>query len=314
MDDSARVPANLHRWRPRQWLDVHLAEPWAGPATEEFELGLRVHCRTINATFLLILVSALPQWGTCTAPVGAPRASLPLYHYEWKKDSGDPGRWYLYKNGQLAGGYDVDGDYFRSYQRGIWGAKGKPPIAPPQAEKEELPTGVEWDKINGKDKDEYTLSGKKVSKQEAYAAVAKKELVDDSKLPHLTLIGSEEERKRVLNDLAPSGLLAKVRVQSYGAGDPLLKGMGFAEGSPAIYLQAPSGKVLLRQASYSPGPLFAAIRKADPTYDPKKDPDGSAPPVVPGLPSLGNGSYTLIGMAALGVVLALVYFFQRRQG
>src|SRR5205823_13551401 len=46
-------------------------------------------------------------------------------------------------------------------------------------------------------------------------------------------------------------------------------------GKPTVYLQTPSGQVLHRQDDYDDGPegLARAIRRADPAYDAKKDPD-----------------------------------------
>jgi len=47
------------------------------------------------------------------------------------------------------------------------------------------------------------------------------------------------------------------------------------DGQPTIYLQAPDGTVLHRQDDYHDGPeaLAQALRRTDPHYDPRKDPD-----------------------------------------
>lgn len=117
---------------------------------------------------------------------------------------------------------------------------------------------------------------------------------------HLTVIGEPGQRKPVMNDLSNNGKLTQLAdrllVQEYSPGnwaiDPSL---GFDnKGAPAILVQEKNGKVVAKMKDYKDGPdaLAAAIRKADPNYDPKKDPT-PAPPGGPALrgilrePSLG---------------------------
>jgi hypothetical protein len=108
---------------------------------------------------------------------------------------------------------------------------------------------------------------------------------------HVTVIGTEDERNKVINDIAHNKAFDDVRdnlfVQGYDPKDwqvdPLL---GFLAGKPAIYVQAcknvqdpKGGRVILRTADYSIGPngLSEAIRKADPKYKPDKDPSPDRP-------------------------------------
>lgn len=128
------------------------------------------------------------------------------------------------------------------------------------------------------------------------------QIPDDAAKVRLTVIGSEEERKRVLADL--DGPLKSARqhcvVQAYASNSPILEGLGFVvSGHPTIYLQLPDGTVLHRQDDYDgPQRLLTALRKTDPNYDPANDPDLAKPkpppappepaPVIPALPDLSR--------------------------
>lgn len=103
-------------------------------------------------------------------------------------------------------------------------------------------------------------------------AGAEAELTDDTRKPHLTVIGDAEQRKTALAGLV--SLAERCRVQDY-APDEWAVQCGFERGGtgPQIYLQAPSGVVLLR--SPTPVPISEALRKSDPNYRPEKDPTGA---------------------------------------
>jgi hypothetical protein len=86
----------------------------------------------------------------------------------------------------------------------------------------------------------------------------------------------------------------------------MIRDLGFVTtGTPTIYLQQPSGKVLLRRDTYD-GPEFLAqaIRRARPDYDPSKDPDGRAPAVP-------EGFVPPIVACVAGVLLLLVLLTRR---
>jgi hypothetical protein len=103
--------------------------------------------------------------------------------------------------------------------------------------------------------------------------------------PHkvsVTVIGSDADRRQAVADLtshpAFGDLRERINVQDYEPGhwavDPSL---GFKAGKPSIYVQT-GRRVAWRAMDYSAGPerLAAVIRdelrKADPSYDPSKDP------------------------------------------
>lgn len=147
--------------------------------------------------------------------------------------------------------------------------------------------GVERDKIGPDTK--ITRQGKVISRDDAVKLLKggspSSSLSDDSRKARLTVIGAEADRKKVLADIESDPALKAVvaercLVTAYPPDHWAVAGMGFVTtGTPTIYLQAPTGKVLHRQDDYEGGAarLVEAIRKADATYQPKKDPDLTKP-------------------------------------
>ena len=125
----------------------------------------------------------------------------------------------------------------------------------------------------------YLLNGRAVSGDHARQALTGGVLPDDAGKLRLTIIGPEADRKRVLDDLAGAPALAEFRdrflVQAYPPDHWAVAGCGFVTGGrPTIYMQVPDGTVLHRQDDYSsPEDLAGALRRADPNYDARKDPD-----------------------------------------
>jgi hypothetical protein len=137
--------------------------------------------------------------------------------------------------------------------------------------------GVSTDKIAKNEV--YTVNGRIVTEP------AVQPIADDSGKLHLTVIGSDAERRHVLEDLATAPELAEFRdrflVQDYPPDHWAVALCGFyTAGHPTIYLQQPSGKVLHRQDDYD-GPLrlAEALRKASTTYDANRDPDLRVPAI-----------------------------------
>jgi hypothetical protein len=131
--------------------------------------------------------------------------------------------------------------------------------------------GVSTDKIAKNEV--YTVNGRVVTQP------AGPPIPDDSGKLHLTIIGNEAERRRVLLDLATAPELAEFRdrflVQDYPPDHWAVALCGFyTAGHPTIYVQQPSGKVLHRQDDYDGPNRFAeALRKASSSYDAARDPD-----------------------------------------
>lgn len=99
----------------------------------------------------------------------------------------------------------------------------------------------------------------------------------------LTVIGPQESRQAVLEDVKRSPQLAELAksflLSDFGPNDWQVRNGGYVTtGKPTIYVQAPTGKVLHRQDSYNgPDELAQALRKANESYKPEKDPNLSAP-------------------------------------
>lgn len=183
-------------------------------------------------------------------------------------------------------------------------------------------SGVEKDKMPkdaGKQGQGITRNGKPITYQEAMELLGgkKDKLPDDKDLLRVTVIGPEAARKQVTDDIKNHAALApwkgRILVQSYDPADPLIQGMGFAPGNPAIYCQTPAGQVIHRQEEYRGAEKLAeALRRADPAYDPKKDPDMNKAPVLPWLDWewLKKIPPTVWVLGGLGLVL---FFLSRQQ-
>jgi hypothetical protein len=201
------------------------------------------------------------------------------------------GCWYLYRGNVQVAGYDPETKIYRTYDAttGAWGAPQTPPWAPcsinaPKAEAIEQNFGVDRAKITGHNR--YTLNGREVAKEQIdQALIGKDTLADDSAKLRLTIIGNDAERKAVLDDLQSNPALAPLKdslvVQNYVPTDWATRPGFVTVGHPTIYLQAPDGKVLYHRDDYQQGPqgLAGAVRKAQPSYDPAKDPNGNPLPL-----------------------------------
>ncbi|GIW56326.1 MAG: hypothetical protein KatS3mg082_2730 [Nitrospiraceae bacterium] len=134
-------------------------------------------------------------------------------------------------------------------------------------------------------RERFMVNGQQITKQQACQLLENGSLEDDSHKLRLTVIGSETDRKRVLADLKGSlaDLAGDFLVQAYPPDNWAVSRAGFyTAGTPTIYVQDPSGKVLHRQDDYDDGPeglrkALEAIRKPNPNYDQSRDPDRRKP-------------------------------------
>jgi len=140
--------------------------------------------------------------------------------------------------------------------------------------------GIDRFGLNGS-AERITLDGREITHSEASQILQAGSLADDSGKLRLTVIGTESDRRRVLEDL--KGPLADIAsqclVQDYPPDHWTVAGAGFyTAGKPTIYVQAPDGKVLHRQDDYADGAegfrqAFERLRRPDPDYRPDKDRD-----------------------------------------
>ncbi len=160
-----------------------------------------------------------------------------------------------------------------------------------------LPTGVVRSGVSIEPK--YTFQGKEIEKGKAYEILgAASDLIDDSKKATVSVIGPDKVRKETLAALKASlgdGFKYWEGESADWSFDPGFK----RAGNPVtIYCQSPDGKVLHRQDDLEGGTQAAieAIRKANPAYDPAKDPDKRKADDPAGKSNVPF--YLLIGLAA----------------
>ena len=130
-----------------------------------------------------------------------------------------------------------------------------------------------------------TLGGREITRSEAAHILQAGSLADDSGKLRLTVIGTEADRRRVLDDLKGplTDITGQCLVQDYPPDHWAVARAGFhTAGKPTIYVQAPDGNVLHRQDDYADGAegfrqAFERLRKPDPNYRPDKDRDQRRP-------------------------------------
>jgi hypothetical protein len=148
----------------------------------------------------------------------------------------------------------------------------------------QLPTGVDWDKISPKDSysDEKGASTRREVIRKIEAA-GDPSLTDDSAKPHLTVIGDEAFRKKVLADLGSTPGAGLALLQAYDPGAEILKGRGL---TPGVWLQKRDGTRLgtspITAEGYSPAALAGLVAWADPLYKPAPPPAPKPGPASPG--------------------------------
>lgn len=229
-------------------------------------------------SFVLACSVALGPWGAAgCGPVGPDAA------YEWRTRPDDAMRSYLYRRGVQVGGYDHERGVYRSYDVGsdTWGPPQPPPWkAQPERAEEIHNFGVDTEKLNGGGDERYRLNGVPASREQVRKALADPRVPNDADRLRLTVIGDHTATGTVTADVAQAPALAewkdRLLVQAYPPEHWVVAGSGFkTDGQPTIYLQAPDGAVLHRQDDYRDGAeaLAQALRRADPHYDPRKDPD-----------------------------------------
>ncbi len=278
----------------------------------------------VLAPLALVLVSdCYAGWGSggC-APVGAP-VLCPLPEWEWVKTA-DGSRADLYHFGRYVRSHFYEAevkpaDPFAGDNKA--GPKEKPcdcgddgpcpdgePCGEPcgcPAKGESFPRwmthGTEPEKIAARE--QYRVGGRVVTREEALQALRAGQLADDSAKLRLTVIGSPDERKKALAGL-PADVKERCLVKEYAPDHWAVKGAGFkTDGHPTVYVQAPDGRVLHRQDDADN--VAAAVRRADPAYDPAKDPDLRKPPAppAPDAPHNSSAGWVVAGLVALSALL-----------
>jgi hypothetical protein len=267
-------------------------------------------------------MQSLLLWSVVALACHSPHASYPDRElgpvFSWRQGQAAAGEpcWYRYKDDRLIAGWIPSTNTFRWYKDGAWSE----PVTPPWEEKENAGKadaqtnppvffGVDPEKISPDE--HYRIGDREVSKREAIEQLGAPagQIPNDAANLRLTVIGADEDRRRVLDDLAKSLALApwkdKLVVQDYAPADWAVAGVGFVtSGKPTLYLQQPDGKVLLRLDQYEgPDALAEALRKADPNYRPDQDPNGKPKPPPPDAPGGLPAHYYWMAGAALLLLL-----------
>jgi hypothetical protein len=226
---------------------------------------------------------------------------------EWRSRAEEPDRAYLFVAGRQLGGYDRSANEWRDFDpdTGAW-SQPRPLVSKRHATAVQ-DFGVMREQLAANE-ERHWLNGGAVSGREARAAIGG--LDDDSGKLRLTIIGSETERRAVLNDLETDPELSPLRdqllVQSYPPDHWTVAGAGFVRsGKPTIYLQLPDGVVRHRQDEYrGPAKLAEAIRRANPHYRPENDPDLNRPIVLPRFhfPRMPGWGWAVAGILLLVVI------------
>lgn len=247
-----------------------------------------------------LLIFALPALSTAQCWGQGRVAVVTRAQHKWVAVPGDDDQVALYFGNRYLGNYSYSGKYYRPIVGNDWGAITESPVKPPcrrcgpgckcgpgcscdddenKPESIEQNFGVDSDKLQGGPR--YQISGRDVDKGDALRAVDKQaQLPDDAKKFRMTIIGTDAERKPVLDDWKAKGepkdrvVLWSVPPGHWSLHDNVTgQPMFVTTGHPTVYLQAPTGKVLHRQDDYRGPNDFQAIRKAVTSYDATKDPD-----------------------------------------
>ena len=223
----------------------------------------------------------------------------------WREREDDPGRLYCDKPVKGVWSY-VTESWCDTKDDGSFGEwrKDAPVVIPPAKNPElimRLKTG-DMKNIFGvivpklHDRPKYYMGGAEVDRA-TILDVLKGKIPDMRHHRRITIIGSAEERKAAKEIIGTPDWAV---VNEYSPDDWHVKDSGFVlTGHPTVYCTDPEGGVLHRQDDLQD--LAGALRKADPKYDPKEDPDLRVKPHVPVAPdffSLTWWIWLLIGGGA----------------
>jgi len=241
-------------------------------------------------------------------------------NYDWVEFAdGDQDQIALYQGSKQIGIWSRLNNYYRPLLKdGSFGPRQeKAPAELPKKHQrtfEQAPLffGVDRSKLDNTEK--FFLDGREINKTKAYQILQEgNTLADDRSKLRLTVIGTPEECRTVINDLNGNPDLKswadQCLVQCYRPTDWAVAKVGFAPGSPRIVVQSGpdktgSGVVLHSQGDYSGGAreLAQALRKVRPDYDPKRDPDKRK---EDGAPASGGLSFVLMLAAGVAAFLGM---------
>lgn len=262
------------------------------------------------------VIGSIGQCPNCQPSFPVAPTPPPVAFLEWKP-SANPDQLVLWFGDIQKGNWvKSEGKYYERLGPGCWATTpSEPPILPP-ADATEQNFGVDRSRIHPTSP--YVLNGQPADRAEAFAALLRRNKDDDTlptdaDTPFLTAIGTESETAAFVASL-PAEVKAAVRLHTYLPTDPLVSGLGFPAGAPAVFLQDASGAV---EAWWDKAPtstdLLTGLRRLrDPNFQPK----------APGLPSILSSMLDLAKVEAwvkdhlllLAIVGAVLFFLLRSKG
>ena len=239
--------------------------------------------------------------GSCAVP-SVQITTAPAERY-WKIWPENPSQAFLHEGGRVVGGYDLGSGFFRPWDGSAWGPEGACNVPVPAAafsvsqQEDDLPTGMDWDKLAGKES--YSINGKKVTERELRDRLCPQsfqQLPDDSAKRHLTFIAKDAVTLKAIKAALEASKFAPLtkafRTQWYDASDKVESEMlspfrlsddaNFQKTGRMVCVQLPAadGKAPVFSCVYNwqaPEELDDFFRKADPNYDPSKNPTPKTP-------------------------------------
>lgn len=235
---------------------------------------------------LLVPLAVSAQCGPngCVVPQRAPAvieelkwSEIPLDSVKYPKYAG--GQYALFAGTKQIGAWNAETGAFRYLNPdGNFSNIVKCPIATPgiesrlKSDNTVANYGIDTEQMKRKPASPCTMNGRPVSFEDAINAV---KFPDDSGKLRVTAVGSPQDTEAVKQQLVAAGLGDKVLFQEYLPTDEVPKRSGF---QPGVTMQNPTGPVAHRQEGY--GNVAEAVRKVRPDYDPKKDPNVTAPTLL----------------------------------
>jgi hypothetical protein len=228
--------------------------------------------------------------------------------YEWRTyPDGDTSQVALYQGGIQVGAYRYADDAYFPYDAsaGRFGPRCAPPLEPPGRSN----FGLDRERIRAGN--HYRLNGRDATREQIEQLLqGGKDIPDNTRKLRIVIIGSDAERRPVVDDFAGPELAAwkdQAVIQDYAPDHWHVARAGyFTGGHPTIYVLAPDGTVLHRQDNYTGGAsaLADALRRARPDYQPEKDRDWRLPlPFRFVLPQIPWSVYVLAGLALVALLL-----------
>lgn len=256
--------------------------------------------------------------GSCSGgSCGGGGMVMPIYpDYHWQTHPGDEDSISLYDGNTQIGAYRVTTGEYWNISGNQFTGKGTPPYPVPITAKPKIKPvssidpntstnfGIDIVKLSVRPSQPCSINGRPASFEQALNAI---KFPDDSGKLHVTVNGTPEFNAAVRKQLTDAGLIDKVHFQEYAPDSPMMKSQGF---QPGVTMQNSRNEVVHRQDGSEN--VAEAVRRIHPDYDPKKDPNVTAPTIVDPMEYLKQIYNMLPPVAWLGIA-ALAYYLHSQK-